>query len=138
MATRHRSSRGRRPRSRPPTSPHSEQSSEHAYGAPIPEGLHEAIQAERDNLSKAESLLACMAVALEYQEDPFNGPYFPAVAQLARELVAHSIDGLDPSVLRQRLLRNKIQEVFCLPWRDAAMCTSDPSETTQANQRLAA
>jgi hypothetical protein len=51
---------------------------------------------------------------LEYQDNPLHGPYFPAVAELARELVARSIDGLDPGVLRERLLRNKIEEVFCV------------------------
>jgi len=81
---------------------------------PVPKRLREAIEAERDNLCKAESLLACMVVSLEYQDDPLDGPYFPAVAQVAREVVARSIDGLDPYVLRQRLLRNKIEEVFCV------------------------
>jgi hypothetical protein len=126
MATRQRSSKIRRPRSRPLNTPDVAESPELLYGVPIAESLHDAIQAERDNLSKAESLLACMAVALEYQEDPFNGPYFPAVAQLARELVAHSIDGLDPSVLRQRLLRNKIEEVFCLSFLDPKTRNSGP------------
>jgi hypothetical protein len=32
------------------------------------------------------------------------------VAQLARELVRQSINGLDSLVLQQRLLRNKIKE----------------------------
>ncbi len=113
MVTRRRSSKTRRLRSRPLTAPEGAQNSEHDYGVPVPEGLHEAIQVERDNLCKAESLLACMAVSLEYRDDPLDGPYFPAVAQLARELVARSIDGLDPGVLRERLLRNKIEEVFC-------------------------
>jgi hypothetical protein len=83
-------------------------------GARIPPRLLEAIEAERDNLSKAESLLACMVVSMEYQNDPLEGPYYPAVAQLARELIGRSIDGLDPFMLRQRLLRNKIEEVFCV------------------------
>lgn len=88
-------------------------SSDHIYGVPVPEPLHEAIETERDNLSKAESLLACMVVSMEYQNDSFSAPYYPTVAQLARELVARSIDGLDPFVLRQRLLGNKVEEVFC-------------------------
>ncbi|HEX3950282.1 MAG TPA: hypothetical protein VHW95_10575 [Steroidobacteraceae bacterium] len=113
MVTRQRSSKSRRLRSRQFTSPDAAQNSEHVYGVPVPEGLHEAIEAERDNLCKVESLLGCMVVSLEYKDDPLDGPYFPAVAQLARELVARSIDGLDPGVLRERLLRNKIEEVFC-------------------------
>jgi hypothetical protein len=113
MATRQRSSKAQRLRGRPLTTPAGEQNSEHVYGVPVPEGLYEAIEAERDNLCKVESLLGCMVVSLEYKDDPLNGPYFPPVAQLARELVARSIEGLEPEVLRQRLLRNKIEEVFC-------------------------
>jgi hypothetical protein len=115
MVTRQRSSTTQRLRSRPLTTPDGAQNSEHVYGVPVPEGLHAAIEAERDNLCKVESLLGCMVVSLEYKDDPLDGPYFPAVAQLARELVARSIDGLDPGVLRQRLLRNKIEEVFFAP-----------------------
>jgi hypothetical protein len=138
MATRQRPSKTRRPRNRSLTIPDGSESSEHVYGVPVPESLQEAIQAERDNLCKAESLLACMAVSLEYQEDAWNGPYFPAVAQLARELVSRSIDGLDPSVLRQRILGNKIEEVFCLSFLDPKICTSEPSKLTQPIIELAA
>jgi hypothetical protein len=81
-----------------------------AYGVPVPAALREAIEMERDNLSKAEALLACMIVSMEYANDPVSGPYYPAVAQIARELVERSINGLDPFELRQRLRRNKIEE----------------------------
>jgi hypothetical protein len=128
MATRQRSSKTRRAQSgslKPPGDGQNRRSqktrpSEHVYGVPVPKRLQEAIEAERDNLSKAESLLACMVVSMEYQNDPLDGPYYPAVAQLARELVDRSINGLDPFVLRQRLLRNKIEEVFCLSFVDQA------------------
>jgi hypothetical protein len=110
----------------------------HRYGVPIPESLHEALAAERDNLSKVESLLACMVVSLEYQNDPLDGPYYPAVAQLARELVARSIDGLDPFVLRQRILRNKIEEVFCVTLIDQAYPSSALTEFRVSADRLAA
>ena len=137
MVTRRRSSTTRRIRSRPLSTPDDAQN-QHEYGVPVPEGLREAIQAERDNLCKAESLLACMAVALEYRDDPLHGPYFPAVAQLARELVARSIDGLDPGVLRERLLRNKIEEVFCVSFLDPEMSTTEPIEFSASDHRLAA
>jgi hypothetical protein len=113
-------------------------SAKQPYGLPVPEGLQEAIAAERDNLSKVESLLACMVVSLEYQNDPLEAPYYPAVAQLARELVARSIDGLDPFVLRQRILRNKIEEVFCVSLIDQAYLPSAPSEFKVSAHRLAA
>jgi len=83
---------------------------EHVYGVPVPEGLHEAIETERGNLSKAESVLGCLAIAMEYETDSVNGPYYPDVAQLARELEKQSINSLDSLVLQQRLLRNKIKE----------------------------
>lgn len=112
----------------------------HIYGVPIPEGLHEAIAAERDNLSKVESLLACMVVSLEYQNDPLGGPYYPAAAQLARELVARSIDGLDPFVIRQRILRNKIEEAFCVSLSGEAypLPASSSTEFKVGAHRLAA
>ena len=137
MVTRQRSSKIRRPRRRPHTTPDDAQN-RHEYGVPVRKRLQEAIQAERDNLCKAESLLACMAVALEYRDDPLEGPYFPAVAQLARELVARSIDGLDPGVLRERLLRNKIEEVFCVSFLDPEVAIIEPSEIIARDHRLAA
>ena len=83
---------------------------EHVYGAPVPEGLHEAIETERGNLSKAESVLGCLVISMEYDTDSVNKPYYPDVAQLAREMIRRSINGLDSLTLQQRLLRNKIRE----------------------------
>jgi hypothetical protein len=110
----------------------------HPYGVPVPERLQEAIAAERDNLSKVEALLSCMVVSLEYQNDPLEGPYYPAVAQLARELVARSIDGLDPFVLRRRILRDKVEEVFYVSLIDQAYPPSAPTEFNVSAHRLAA
>jgi hypothetical protein len=76
----------------------------------IPEGLHEAIETERGNLSKAESVLGCLVISMEYDTDSINKPYYPDVAQLAREMVRRSINGLDSLTLQQKLLRNKIKE----------------------------
>ena len=108
------------------------------YGVPVPERLHEAIETERDNLSKAESLLACMIVSMEYQNDPLTGPYYPAVAQLARELVERSINGLDPLVLRQRLLRNKIEEGFFISLVDQTYPLPHHPSSKASAHRLAA
>ena len=127
----------RRHESDPLARPNDEQN-RHPYGVPVPKRLQEAIEAERDNLCKAEALLACMVVSLEYKDDPLEGPYFPAVAQLARELVARSINGLDPEVIRERLLRNKIEEVFCLRFLDQNMSASEPGEFNAGDHRLAA
>jgi hypothetical protein len=98
---------------------------------PAPAGLHEAIETERGNLSKAESLLGCLVISMEYEAEPMNGPYYPDVAQLARDLVRQSINALDSLVLQKHLLRNKIKEESGPPGidrerylaeRDSAMC----------------
>jgi hypothetical protein len=105
MVTRTLASRVRRnPRRAKPNS------MEHAYGVPVPEGLHEAIEAERGNLSKAESVLGCLMIAMEYETDSIDEPHYPDVAQIAREMVRQSINNLDSLVLQQRMLRNKVKE----------------------------
>jgi hypothetical protein len=58
--------------------------------------LLKAIETERDNLSRAESLLGCLTIAMEYEEMTYKGPYYPDVAQIAREMVRKSIRALDP------------------------------------------
>jgi len=95
------------------------QSAEHVYGMPVPEGLHDAIEAERGNLCKAESVLGCLAIAMEYETESSNGPHYPDVAELARELVRQSINNLDSLVLQQRLLRNKVEESLDLAISEA-------------------
>ena len=105
MVTRRSASKARRS-----ARPARAQSVEHVYGVPVPKGLHEAIETERGNLSKAESVLGCLAIAMEYEADSVDGPHYPDVAQIARELVRQSINGLDSLVLQQRLLRNKVKE----------------------------
>ena len=140
MATRQQVSKARRDRSRPLKAAGGPEKrlgrktrpSRHVYGVPVPEGLHEAIENERDNLSKAESLLACMVVSMEYHTDPVTAPYYPAVAQIARELVDRSINALDSLVLQQRLLRNKIEEVFCASWDGEAYPLLPPASSRRA------
>jgi hypothetical protein len=99
---------------------------EHVYGVPVPEGLYEAIETERGNLSKAESVLGCLVISMEYEADSVNRPYYPDVAQLARELVKQSINGLDSLVLQRRLLRNKVKESAGRPWIDGAYAALYP------------
>jgi hypothetical protein len=57
--------------------------------------LH-SIEAERANLSRAESLLSCLTIAMEYHGQALQGPYYPDVAEIAREMVRKSIQALDP------------------------------------------
>jgi hypothetical protein len=88
---------------------------EAAYGVQVPERLREAIEIERDNLAKAESLLGCLAISMEHQPDSATGPYYPDVAEMARGLVRQSINALDSLALQRQLLRNKIKEAVELP-----------------------
>jgi len=76
------------------------------------ERLHEAIENERENLFKADSLLGCLIIAMEYGSDLPGGPYYPDVAQAARELVKKSINGLDALVLHEAS-RNKVRDNHC-------------------------
>jgi hypothetical protein len=104
MATRRSAPKARRGRG------HKEPTEDSVYGVPVPEALHEAIENERSNLSRAEAVLGCLAISMESQPDPVNGPYYPEVAQLARELVRQSINGLDSLALQKLLLKNKVKE----------------------------
>ena len=88
---------------------------EHVYGVPVPDALHDAIEMERDNLSKAASVLACLADSMEYAEDTIDGPYYPDVARLARQLITQSINALDSLTLQRLLLRDKVKEDFAVP-----------------------
>jgi hypothetical protein len=82
----------------------------------IPEVLQEIIEAERGNLAKADSILACLILAMEYgaeaphREGGSLAPYYPDVARIARDLVRGAIQRLDSLYLQQRLERDKIAE----------------------------
>jgi hypothetical protein len=76
----------------------------------LPASLHEAIEIERDNLAKAESLIGCLAISMECESQSATGPYYPDVAQIAREMVRRSINGLDSLALERVHLRNKVKE----------------------------
>jgi hypothetical protein len=97
---------------------------EGADGVPVPERLREAIETERDNLAKAESLLGCLAISMEYQPNSATGPYYPDVAEMARSLVRQSINALDSLALQRHLLRNRIKEEIELRIADLYDCMS--------------
>ena len=109
-------------------------SAEHAYGVPLPEGLHDAIEIERGNLSQAESLLGCLAISMEYEyeTDSVEAPYYPDVARLARDLVRQSINGLDSLSLQKYLLRDKVKEESALD-RGCSIATEYDSNGTSAS-----
>jgi hypothetical protein len=65
----------------------------------------QAIETERDNLARAESVLGCLKVAMESDEMRADAPYYPDVAEIARQMLKRSINALDPINLPA-------------PWRD--------------------
>jgi hypothetical protein len=69
-----------------------------------------AIETERDNLSRAESLLGCLKIAMEYGSETDKLPYYPDVAQIAGEMVRKSIQALDPINLPSP--QSKVREGF--------------------------
>ena len=73
--------------------------------------LLKAIETERGNLSRADSLLGCLIIAMEYGETMHKGPYYPDVAQIAHEMVRKSISALDPIHLPSPS-RDKVKEEF--------------------------
>jgi hypothetical protein len=81
-----------------------------AYGVEVPAALHEAIETERGNLARADSLLGCLVIAMECEPDSVTAPYYPDVAQMARDLVRQSMNGLDSLTLEKLLSRNKVKE----------------------------
>jgi hypothetical protein len=70
-----------------------------------------AIEIERDNLSRAESLLGCLTVAMENAEMSHKGPYYPDVAEIARQMLRKSIRALDPINLPNPS-RDRVREEF--------------------------
>jgi hypothetical protein len=71
-----------------------------------------AVECERDNLSRAESLLGCLKTAMEYADESDTDPYYPDVVQIASEMVRKSINALDPINLPSPA-RGKVREEFC-------------------------
>jgi hypothetical protein len=98
-----------------------------ADGAPVLETLQEAIDAERDNLSKAETLLGCLAISMEHgnwdHEDEVAQPYYPDVARMARDLVRQSINALDALNVQQHLQRRRIKDE-AEPWGSDLRCVT--------------
>jgi hypothetical protein len=70
-----------------------------------------AVEAERGNLSRAQTLLECLAIAMEYGEMDHKGPYYPDVLRTASKILRESIDALDSVHLRNPT-RDKVREEF--------------------------
>ena len=117
MATQQLSSKPERRRNR--TSKDAHRRNKHGGGTPVagstsavglPDSLRDAIDSERDTLAKAESVLGCLVNSMESDNGRAPPPYYPDVAQIARELVRRAINGLDSLNLDKCLPRNRIEE----------------------------
>jgi hypothetical protein len=75
----------------------------------LKQSLSETIEVQRGILAKADSVLGCLVIAMEYGTDSIHPPYFPDVAQIARDLVQQSLQGLDAVNLPQTL-RHKVKD----------------------------
>lgn len=70
--------------------------------------LIEVIEDERNRLMTAESLLDCVLAAIDsYGDGDLDGPYYPGVIALARDVVHETLDNLD-SVKLKRLIRQRL------------------------------
>src|SRR5882757_10047027 len=112
--------------------------------------MQEIIEAERGTLAKADSILACLILAMEcgseapHREGGSLAPYYPDVARIARELVRGVIHRLDSLYLQQRLERDKIAEpdgltvVPCSPARLTVVETRprEPEPESRPARRL--
>jgi hypothetical protein len=72
--------------------------------------LLDLIEIERANLARADSLLGCLKVAMEYGDaDTHRRPYYPDVVEIARELVRGSVNALD-SIHLPEFVADEIKE----------------------------
>jgi hypothetical protein len=95
-----------------------------AYGTPVPLALLEAIEAERDRLSQADSVLACLIVAMEHPEEA-DSPYYPDVVRHARALVRQCLQALDSVALKQSVLGDQVKD-DCRALHLAVLCATAP------------
>ena len=73
----------------------------------VPKALDEAIEAERSVLMKADAVLNCLALAMDYDDGAnIPRPYYAIIVELARDLVNDSISRLD-SVNLEAAMRAK-------------------------------
>ena len=57
--------------------------------------LQEMIQAELRNLGRAESVLRCLALSMDYEPLDPESPYYPDVVEVVGDLVKRSLADLD-------------------------------------------
>jgi hypothetical protein len=65
----------------------------------LPQVVRDAIEIERERLMRAHTLLSCAAIAMDTEELSFGGPHYLTVIEMARDLVNHAINNLEPASL---------------------------------------
>jgi hypothetical protein len=101
----------------------------------------DAVEIERGNLARAESLLTCLKIALEYGEDAGETPYFPDVAEMGVQMLRQSISALD-SVNLPKAAVGKVREeaivmrVVPLEIVEPQALLSSSSDRTDRNEPL--
>src|SRR5437868_6640831 len=67
----------------------------------IPEAVEDLVEAERERLMRAHSVLDCILRAMDADDVmPTEGPHYPSLIEIARDLVDESIRRLDAANLR--------------------------------------
>lgn len=80
--------------------------------APYPvDALQQALEAQRSRLMTVEAILHCVALAMDGGLREGAQPYYPTLIELARSLLAQSIDGLES--VRMKPLIEKLDARAC-------------------------
>jgi hypothetical protein len=58
---------------------------------------------------RADSLLSCLSIAMEYEPQSTEGPYYPDVAEIATEMLRGTINALDSVNLPHRKVREEFR-----------------------------
>jgi hypothetical protein len=69
----------------------------------LPQQLEDAIEAERDRLMRAHTLLSCAALAMDAEDLSFEGPHYLTVIEMSRDLVNQAINNLEPMTLESAM-----------------------------------
>lgn len=115
----------------------------------IPEPVEDLIEEERERLMRAHSLLDCILVAMGDDDSmPTQGPHYPSLIEIARDLVNESIGQLDATNLQSAREKEEqdepgklldlggdymVREAIAFPWcerrADAAAVLCDAADT---------
>jgi hypothetical protein len=61
--------------------------------------LRQFLQAEQRDLSRAQSLIECVAKSMDDESHPSGGPYYPDALELAADILKQRVTRLDELLL---------------------------------------